>query len=296
MKKKKEANRALTIIVPAYNEANGIGAFLDNLYRVVEENKEWNASIVVVDDGSTDDTAEVLKRYPHVTVLTHKQNRGYGAALKTGIAHCEDDFIAIIDADMSYKAEDIFRLAQYMERNDMVVGVRGRAGGGMEFFKRIARWIICTLSNFLTKRKIPDLNSGLRIMDRSVVEKFTFLLPDGFSFTSTITLAMLTNHYYVHYEPIDYLRRVGKSKISPAKDFSRFIYLILTTILCFHPIRIFFPVSVFFVGLAMFILFFTLFFTEKVWDITTVLIFLTGVNLFATGLVAELIVRLSKKR
>jgi len=177
----------------------------------------------------------------------------------------------------------------------MVVGVRNILDHKGEFMRRMARRVFRTLAHFLTLKKIPDLNSGLRVMDKEVVNKYMYLLPDGFSFTTTITLAMLTGMNYVHYEPVRYHPRTGSSKISPVMDFSRFIYLILTTILCFKPVRIFMPIAGIFFALSIFVLLFSYFYLGKVMDITTVLLFLSGTNFFGIGLIAELIVRLSKK-
>lgn len=161
--------------------------------------------------------------------------------------------------------------------------------------RNLARWLIKRLSDFLTKTKIPDVNSGLRIMDKDIVARYMYLLPDGFSFTTTITIAMLTDNYYVHYEPIGYSPRVGRSKINPMFDFSRFVYLILTTILCFKPVRVFIPLSLISFGASLLVLVSSWLFLEKVMDITTILLFLSGANFFSTGLIAELIVRLSKR-
>lgn len=285
----------ISIIIPAYNEAAGIAEFLKKLIIEVKKHKAYSVEIIVVNDGSTDSTRDEALSFEEVTVLTHKHNKGYGASLKTGIRASGSETIVIIDADNSYDVEDIFKLLPHFKSNDMVVGIRSSLDQKGEFMKRMARRFFCTLSNFLTGAKIPDLNSGIRVMDKSIVNKYMYLLPDGFSFTTTITLAMLTDQHYVHYEPAKFHPRTGSSKISPVMDFSRFIYLILTTILCFKPVRVFMPISFIFFALSIFVLLFSYFYLEKVWDITTVLLFLSGTNFFGIGLIAELIVRLSKK-
>ncbi len=289
-------NQRVSIVIPVFNEGEAVSSFIEGLLAVISAHPEWDCSIIVVDDGSTDDTLAQLRKFPQITLLAHKHNRGYGAALKTGIKHSADNIIAIIDADSTYDPNDIFRLLPYIRQDDMVVGVRSKTGGSGDLMRRMARWIFCNLANFLTNTKIPDINSGLRIMDKTIINKYKFLLPDGFSFTTTITLAVMTNAYRVHFEPISYRIRVGHSKVKPFSDFSAFIYLILTTVLCFKPMRIFFPVSLLFIAGSLFILLFSYICLDKVMDITTILFFITGINLFATGLIAELFVRLAKER
>ncbi len=291
----KAKKELIGIVIPAYNEAEGIADFLKALIEEVKKHKAYSVELIVVDDGSTDDTWEKAAAFEEVTVLTHKHNKGYGASLKTGIRHSTSDTIVIIDADNSYDIEDIFLLLKHFKENDMVVGVRNVLDHKGEFMRRMARRVFRTLANFLTRANIPDLNSGIRVMDKTIVNKYMYLLPDGFSFTTTITVAMLTDQNYVHFEPVKYHPRTGSSKISPVMDFSRFIYLILTTILCFKPARVFMPAAFFLFAASLFVLLFSYFYLEKVWDITTVLLFLTGTNFFAIGLIAELVVRLSKK-
>ena len=285
----------ISIIVPAFNEAEGIAEFLSALIKEISKHKDYSVEIIVVDDGSTDTTLDKASAFEEVTVLTHKHNKGYGASLKTGIRNSTSNTVVIIDADNSYDIEDIFVLLKYFNENDMVVGVRSVLDHKGEFMRRMARRVFRTLANFLTHKKIPDLNSGLRVMDKAIVNKYMYLLPDGFSFTTTITIAMLTDLNYVHFETVKYHPRTGSSKISPVMDFSRFIYLILTTILCFKPVRVFMPIAFIFFLASFFLLLFSFYFLEKVMDITTVLLFLSGTNFFGIGLIAELIVRLSKK-
>ncbi|MEE9614777.1 MAG: glycosyltransferase family 2 protein [Thermodesulfobacteriota bacterium] len=284
-----------TIIVPVFNEEEGVVPFLEGLLKALAAPPEAALEVIVVDDGSTDSTAEKLGDLKGITVLSHKHNRGYGAALKTGIRRSAHDTIVIIDADNSYDPADILKLLPHMEKNDMVVGRRPVVPGGREFMREAAKWVLKKIANFLTKRKIPDLNSGLRVMDRAVVNKFMYLLPDGFSFTTTITMAMMTNHYHVRFEPIHYGARTGSSKIKPVSDFMSFVYLILTTMLCFKPERIFLPLAVLFFAASVFVLFASYLFTEKVMDVTTVLLFVSGFQFMVIGMLAGLIVQLSKR-
>jgi glycosyltransferase involved in cell wall biosynthesis len=286
---------SLSIIVPAYNEEDGIQSFLEELQKEIKRNQNADVDLIVVDDGSTDKTAEIIGKIPDIAVLYHKHNYGYGAALKTGINAARFDNIAIIDADNSYYCEDIFRLFPFIDQNDMVVGQRTGDIHERMKLRRFAKWFLIKLAEYLTKSRIPDINSGLRIIDKAALEKFSYLLPDTFSFTTTITLAILTNMGNVHFESIKVKERTGRSKIKPIKDSMRFFYQILTTILCFKPVRIFMPITFCFLFLGIFFGLFSFYFLEKFMDTTTILCFITSLQFLGISLVAELIVRISKK-
>jgi glycosyltransferase involved in cell wall biosynthesis len=236
---------AFSVVVPAYNEEAGI---LDTLKDLREQCASLGVAseIIVVDDGSTDRTREVLAGLSGIRVLTHAQNRGYGAALKTGIHHAQHPLIAITDADGTYPNERIPDLIRLAASVDMVVGARTSANVEHPPLRSVPKWFLKRFAEWLTRRKIPDINSGLRVFRRDAAVEFARILPDGFSFTTTITLAMLTNDCSVHYEPIDYRRRLGRSKIRPIRDTLRIAQLILRTGMYFAPLRVFFPVALLF--------------------------------------------------
>jgi len=240
--------RAFSLLIPVYNEQDGIRATLDGIQQRLGD-LAIPYEIIVIDDGSTDRTAEVLDQCEGVRVVRHRENRGYGAALKTGIRHARHDLIVITDADGSYPNERIPELVRLAAGVDMVVGARIGANVQYPLLRRIPKWFLKRFAQFLARRPIPDINSGLRVFRRDVAERFLHILPDTFSFTTTITLAMLTNGYGVHYEPVDYRRRIGRSKIRPIRDTLRFTQLILRTGMYFAPLRVFLPVAgVFFAG------------------------------------------------
>lgn len=234
-----------SIVVPCYNEKNAI---LETIAELSEKVCEGHHSeLIVVDDGSKDKSAAILKeaidsnKYPHLKVITHEWNQGYGAALKTGIRQAKSPFIVITDADGSYPNERLPELIELAENYDMVVGSRTADDVNYSRIRKIPKYFLIRWVSWIAKTPVPDMNSGMRVFRKDVVEKFLSILPDSFSFTTTITLATLTNQYSVLYVPIGYKTRVGKSKIQPIRDTLRFTLLILRTGMYFAPFRLLMP-------------------------------------------------------
>ncbi len=228
----------VSVIIPAFNEAKAIAGVLEEL-RACLRDAGVSAEIIVVDDGSKDGTAEVA-RSTGVRVIRHRSNRGYGAALKTGISAATHDICAITDADGTYPAPYLPELLQALGEADMVVGARIGKNVHIPLVRKPAKWALNRLANYVAKASIPDLNSGLRVFRRDVVMQYFPILPDQFSWTTTITLAMHCDKYAVSYVPIDYRQRTGKSKIVPWDAYA-FAVLILRTAMLFHPLRVFLP-------------------------------------------------------
>ncbi|MCL4524188.1 MAG: glycosyltransferase family 2 protein [Acidobacteria bacterium] len=205
---------------------------------------EPKSRVLLVDDGSTDGTAAEARKHD-VRLVQQGRNRGYGASLKAGIAVAQNDWIVIIDADGTYPAESIPALLEHGDEYDMVVGARVGDDVNIPLVRRPAKWFLARLASYLAEQDIPDMNSGLRLLKRPLVEKFEHLLPSGFSFTTTITLALLCNDYRVKYVPISYAKRVGSSKIRAGHAY-QFLLLILRTVMYFNPLRIFLPLGLFF--------------------------------------------------
>jgi glycosyltransferase involved in cell wall biosynthesis len=227
-------------VIPAYNEEEAVGGQIKDIIGVMDQS-DWTYEVIVVDDGSTDGTASEVAKFP-VQLVLFPQNRGYGAALKAGIARARAETVVIIDADGTYPSDAIPRLLEVADGYDMVVGARTTETNHTPFIRRPAKWLLRVLASYLARQSLPDLNSGLRLIKKSLVQRFSYLLPSGFSFTTSITLALLCNDHLVRYYPIDYHRRRGQSKVR-AKDAYGFFLLILRTIVFFNPLRVFMPLG-----------------------------------------------------
>jgi len=274
------------VIIPVYNEEKGVRDSFSDLLKVAEE-----YNIIVVNDGSTDSTSDVLKEFKGIMVIDHKNNLGYGASLKTGIKNANNDIICITDADGTYPNEKIpYLLNQLIENDlDMVVGARTGKNVKIPMLRKPAKWAIGKLANWVTGQPIPDINSGLRVFKKSSFMPFQYIVPDGFSFTTTITLGMLSGGYKVKFIPIDYFQRSGKSKIRPIRDTLNFIKLILRIGLYFAPLKIFMPISVglFLISIGWGV--FTKFVLGELADVSSIIIAMTGFQIAVLALIAELI-------
>ena len=287
-----------SIIVPVYNEENAIENTLDLIRGTLP--KDACYELIVVDDGSTDRSPEVLQKYADahpgaIRALAHPVNQGYGAALKTGIRAVQTELIVITDADGTYPIDRISELRQVLLHDDVAMVIGARVGEGVEYSKlrKVPKVFLKAYIEWIAGTKVPDFNSGLRAFRKDVAERFLGILPDGFSFTTTITLACLTNKLPVAFVPISYRKRVGDSKIRPIRDTIRFMQLILRTGMYFAPLRVVGPFAflLFFGGLVSFG------FDVANRNITdsTVLLFLFSFNTGVFALLADMIDKRLKK-
>ena len=283
--------RSCAIIIPVYNEAGAIQDTVTRIHAICAQVPGYAFEIVCVNDGSKDDSAAILAGMQGITVLSHDVNRGYGAALRTGLDHCIQDWIFITDADGTYPLEDLVHLLECAETGvDMVVGSRQGAGISGSPFRRLARWSLRKMVHGLTGVMVPDLNSGMRVFRRPLYAEFRHLLPLGFSFTTTLTVASLYSGRRVRYIPVHYERRIGRSNIKPVQDFFGFAILIVRLASYFDPLRFFLPAAA---GL------FVLGLLRAVRDVIvvnqfgalSVILFLTAFQVFVLGVIADVIVR-----
>jgi|APCry1669188970_1035186.scaffolds.fasta_scaffold16470_2 glycosyltransferase involved in cell wall biosynthesis len=234
-------SRRLAVIIPVFNEEVAIGATLDSM---VTHGITGSADIVVVDDGSTDGTADIVKKYP-VTLLHHPSNKGYGASLKTGIRHTAAEDIIIMDSDGQHSAVDIEQIRGALRYYPMVIGER--ADKDQVQSRKFGKWIIRKVGEFLVEQKLPDFNSGFRGFHRRNIMSLLHLMPNGFSFSTTSTLAFLKLGHPIGTVPIHVMPRVGrKSTVRPGRDGAKTLMLLLRIIMLFNPLKLFIPASVVF--------------------------------------------------
>ncbi len=284
--------KTFSIVIPCYNEENAIKETVDTIHGLF--NTRDDVELIVVNDASTDNTTASLEqlqqKYPDLVVVNHRRNKGYGASLKTGISQASAGIIAITDADGSYPNEELpemFRLIEF-SGNDMIVGARTAADVVYPFIRKIPKYFLTRYSSWIADYHIPDINSGLRVFRKDVYDKYKHIVPDGFSFTTTITLALLTNNHEVKYYPIGYKERVGKSKIQPIRDTLRFVQLILRTGMYFAPLKVFLPVASGAFLLALASSFYDLFILNNLTD-KTVILLMFSLNFTMFALLADMI-------
>jgi glycosyltransferase involved in cell wall biosynthesis len=278
----------VSIIIPAYNEEQSIRGVVDEIFEVCEK-MHVDCEIIIVDDGSTDKTAEALVGKP-VQVIRHPENRGYGASIKTGVLASRHPWVMITDADGTYPVASIPSLLETVDHYDMIVGARKGKDVHIPLIRRPAKWFLTKLANFMTSTEIPDLNSGFRLFRKSSFLRFLNLYPSGFSLTTTITLAMLCNNHPVKYVAVDYYKRKGMSKIRPLQDTYNFIVLVIRTIMYFDPLRVFMPIALFLLIAGLIFTVFEIYRFQNITTAATIVLF-AGLQTAILGLLADLIVK-----
>jgi glycosyltransferase involved in cell wall biosynthesis len=286
--KGREVAKGLSIVIPAHDEEAGLAEVVRGIHATLQDHPQ-SFEIIVVDDGSTDRTGAIAASLD-ATVIAHAERRGYGAALKTGIRAASGDQILICDADGTYPPDAIPSLLAQAETHDMVVGARTGPIVDTPLLRRIAKGILRRLASYLSEFEIPDLNSGLRVFRKDAVVPFFPILPSGFSFTTTITLALLCNGGSVAFVPINYHRRKGRSKIQPIRETLNFSILILRTIIYFNPLRVFAPISLLLGLLFLISLGYDLFVLENVTEKSLILL-IGALQLLGIGVIGDVVTK-----
>ncbi|EKD32457.1 MAG: hypothetical protein ACD_77C00094G0001 [uncultured bacterium] len=274
--------------MPAFNEAQSIG---DTVRRVRELHPEFE--VLVIDDGSTDKTMQVAMD-AGANVWPHPYNIGNGAAIKSGLRVAKGEWIVMMDADSQHNPEDIGRLLEYKDQYDMVIGARTKKSK-TTLHRDLANYFYNKFATYVTKFKIEDLTSGFRLVRKSTVEQFIYLLPNTFSYPTTLTMSYLRSGRSVKYLPIEVNKRVGNSKIRLIEDGIRFFLIISKIATLFSPFRIFLPISIllFCTGIGYYC--FT-FFTQGRFTNMSALLITTAIIVFTIGLVSEQISQLRYDR
>jgi len=279
----------ISIIIPVFNEAETLASLIEKIHAL----RLARAEIIIVDDGSTDGSAEIALN-AGASVIRHPYNIGNGAAVKSGIRGARGKFLLLMDGDGQHKPEEIPKLLAEASSYHMVVGARGK-GSKLRFHRYAANLVYNLLATYVTRFKVQDLTSGFRVLSRRDAHRFIDLLPNTFSYPTTLTLAFLRSGYTVKYIPIQSLYRAGQSKISLVTDGVRFLLIITKIATLFSPFRVFLPVSIFFfcAGLANYI---HTYVTQGRFTNMSVFMFTTAVIIFMLGLVSEQIALLRMER
>ncbi len=285
----------ISILIPVYNEENVIQQTIAEIDDAIKKSNISEYEIIAINDGSSDNTWQRLQSCPtECKLLNHKRNRGYGASLKTGLRKAKYSTIVITDADGTYPNLKIPELVNYYHKNslDMLIGARTGSNVSYPFIKKVPKFFIKGLASYISGIKIPDINSGLRVFNKEVAMNFYHLYPNGFSFTTTITMGMLCDEYEVEFYAIDYFERVGKSKIKPIKDTINFFKLLLRIAIYFNPFKFFTPL-IFILGLVSCGFLYKDIFIHQNLTQSSILFPLATLFLFTIGLIADLIIKRS---
>jgi len=280
-----EGVRGVTFIIPCFNEDPDVVRGTVSRVRDSAAAAGWDHEVIVVDDCSAR-TSYDEAALGGARLLRHRANRGYGAALSTGLRGAKYPWIGIIDADGTYPAEDFAAMLALTRDYQMVVGAR--SWGDISWLRRIPKRCLTWLASFLANHAIPDLNSGMRVFHRDVYDGHSRIFPDRFSFSSTLTMVALTSGFEVSFVPIAYFERVGRSSIHPIKDPIRFGYQLLRLSLYFRPLRFFLPLSVLVGALAVARGIRDMMLNNHFGGLTLVLFFM-AFQVFFFGLIAEII-------
>lgn len=279
---------SVTVIIPALNEGEVIGDLVRKL-----KSYAYVCEVLVVDDGSIDETGKEAATAGAV-VCRHPYTMGNGAAIKTGIRNAKSTWIAMMDADGQHRPEDLECLLESAGDYKMVVGARDRSGQS-NWWRAAANRVYNLLATYVTGMSVKDLTSGYRCIERAVALKFLYLLPNTFSYPTTLTLALLRSGYPVAFVPIQVRRREGKSKIKLWKDGSRFFIIIMKICMLFSPLRVFLPASAALFGIGCGYYAYT-FFTAHRFTNMTALLLTSSILVFLLGLIAEQISQLRMDR
>ena len=275
----------LSIVIPAKNEAKNLNKLLPELKSACSE-----AEIIVVNDGSTDNTTDICRKYDVIEIV-HPYSKGNGASIKTGVREATQEYVLFMDGDGQHQVKDIAKLVKKIgEGYDLVVGARSRAGQASK--KRlIANTIYNKLASLMVGHTILDLTSGMRVAKRSAFVEFLDILPNGFSYPTTSTMAFFRAGYGVTYVGIDVLQREGESHIDIKKDGVRFLLIIFKIATLYSPLKLFFPVAIlfFFIGLGYYMFTYS---TMGRFTNMSALLFTTSVLVFLMGLISEQITSL----
>lgn len=285
-------NCDVSVVLPTYNEEKALPSVIKDIREALKEIPH-TYEILIVDDASTDNTVEIAKEIAD-RVIKRKHNAGAGAARKTGIANAYGDIIVMLDADGTYNPYDIPKMLELFPQYDQVNGARDCEKGTLKIFRVPAKWFIRKVASLLTETNIPDLNTGLKAFKRDKMLKFLWVIPNGFSCVTSMTLAFLCNGLAVTWVPTTYNKRIGKSKFHPIKDTYSYLLTVVRITMYFNPLNVFLPISIFILCIGFIKALHSYLFTVHMLQQSDIIIILSGLIVGMLGLLADLIVALSK--
>lgn len=284
----------LSILLPTYNEERAIVPVLEEIVAALAE-EGLQYEILIVDDASTDATVERAEEFARqcwqcaVRIIRRPINGGAGAARKTGVRAAQGEIVLMLDADGTYPAATIPEMLRHFPVYDQVNGARTSEQGTWPWLRRPAKWFIRKLACYLTGVNIPDLNTGLKAFKREAMLPWLWVVPDGFSCVTTMTLAFLTNGRPVKYVPTPYRRRIGVSKFHPIKDTLAYLSTVIRIVLYFRPLKVFLPLSALMIALGFAKSAASLTWTGTLQE-SDIIVFLAGFMTCMLGMLAEVIV------
>jgi len=271
----------ISVVIPAYNEEAVIGRVVQGVQEALDD---WpDKEVIVVDDGSTDRTAQVAQA-AGARVVRHPYNKGNGAAVKTGIRAAQSEVIVLMDGDGQHDPRDIPRLVEHIGEYDMVVGARVK--GSQQWHRQLANSVYNIFASYLAGFPIQDLTSGFRAIKRKLALQFCYLLPNTFSYPTTLTLAIVRGGYSLKYVKIKTAPRVGRSKIKLLRDGLRFLVIMTKIATLFSPLKVFLPLGLMtFLPGALYAAY-RLIIGER-WTIPIVISVSVGAIILSLGLISE---------
>ncbi len=278
----------VSVVIPSFNEEDAISSVIDDVHAAMDST-DYKYEIIVVDDCSADSSARIA-REKGVRVIERKMNGGSGASRKTGLKNARGEIVVMLDADGTYTAVDIPKMLELFPDWDQVNGARTSEKGTMKMFRVPAKWFIRQLAIYLSGVYIPDLNTGLKAFKRNIMLRYLWVIPDGFSCVTTMTLAFLCNGHAVTWIPTQYHKRIGKSKFHPIKDTTKYFSTVVRMVMYFNPLRVFMPISLvlFFLGVIRGLV--DYFFRAGTLQEGDIILTLGGILIGVMGLLADLIV------
>lgn len=285
----------VSVILPVYNEVGHLAQEVDRVHAGFV-GSDLSYEVIVIDDGSTDGSAELERTLDGVVLVQFERNRGSGAVRHIGTEMARGDIVVWTDVDMTYPNDEIPKLVASMEGADHVVGARRTEEGTIKVLRAPAKWAIRQLAQWLTGQKIPDLNSGFRAFRRDVARQFLHLLPNGFSCVTTLTIAFLTNGYNVRYVPIDYAERAGVSKFHWWTDSRKYILQIVRMTLLYEPLRVLGPPGAVLLSIGLGKALYDAITDPIIIAINTIVILLVASLVLLVGLLSDLIVQVNRPR